>query len=350
MLTSSYKFEMNDNQNINSRYEDDEIDLKELIITVWKRRNIIIALTLIFSILAGLFSMFILMPVYDTRLNIIINMPKTYKTRYGEYTLPITTNAQYLNLFTSNDVLLNTIRDMGYKDGKVAIENLKGKISVETTKNTDDNSFNITVSEKSPEESLKLAETLYSNYIEFLDVMTKERAISFYYNYFTVNIKSLEFDLMSVKEILAKNEALLAHTPQTINQKEALEEINSTDFVVLENIINTNYTKLENDIITNKQSINSIENSIRMYNEYLKEIEIERKAIAKYYQTGRAEKLDTSIIGVVETSVYLPSPPVAPTEKTSPSNTMNVLIGGVLGGMFALMVVFIKDYWWIKKN
>jgi len=45
---------------------------------------------------------------------------------------------------------------------------------------------------------------------------------------------------------------------------------------------------------------------MRMYNNYLEELDVESQAIYKYYITGEAEKLESSIIVVVETSVYLP--------------------------------------------
>ncbi len=349
---------MNENQNQNQiqNLADDEIDLRELIAFIWKKKVVIIAIALIAAVITGLFSMFVLTPVYDTRLNIVINMPETYHTRYGDYTLPITSNEQYINLITSNDVILNTIRDMGYDTDEVTVDTLRKSISIETgdaKTNVKQNSFIVKVSADSPQKSLKLAENLYENYIDFLDAMTKERAISYYENYFNVQIITLENSLTSVTEILKRNEELLAQTPQTINQKEAMQAVkedlpNTSGFVVLENIINPNYTKIEADIVGNKQSINSMENSIEKYKTYLNEIAEEKKLIDEYYKTGKASRLETSIIGVVETSVYLPSPPVAPTKKTSPSNAKNAIIGGLLGGMLAVAIVFIKDYWWKK--
>lgn len=349
---------MNENQNQNQiqNLADDEIDLRELFMLFWKKKVVIIAIALIAAVITGLFSMFVLTPVYDTRLNIVINMPETYHTRYGDYTLPITSNEQYINLITSNDVILNTIRDMGYDTDEVTVDTLRKSIAIETgdaKANVKQNSFIVKVSADSPQNSLKLAENLYENYIDFLDAMTKERAISYYDNYFNVQIITLENSLTSVTEILKRNEELLAQTPQTINQKEAMQAVkedlpNTSGFVVLENIINPNYTKIEADIVGNKQSINSMENSIEKYKTYLNEIAEEKKLIDEYYKTGKASRLETSIIGVVETSVYLPSPPVAPTKKTSPSNAKNAIIGGLLGGMLAVAIVFIKDYWWKK--
>lgn len=333
------------------QYREAEVDLRDLFLALWKHKVMIVSITLTGAILVGLFSMFILSPVYDSKLNIVISMPETYITRYGEYKLPITTNEQYIDLINSNDVLIKTIQDMGYSD--VTLENLKKQISIGKTaaKSTDvvQNSFEVTVSADNPKEALNLAQTLYDNYIEFADVMTKERAINYYINYFKVDKNSQDILLKSAREILKKNEELLAKTPETINQKDAMSQVSDTkDFVVLENIINPNYTKIENDIILKEQEIDTIEDTIRSNIENLAQLDIEKKAIEKYYETGKEAKLDSSLIGVVETSIYLPSPPVAPTQKTSPSNSRNAAIGLILGGMLACGIALIREYW-LKK-
>lgn len=346
---------MNENKLSVQHYED-EIDLRELVLTLWKQKHIIISTILITAILAGLCSIFIIAPVYDTKLNIVINMPEIYNTRYGEYTLPITSNEQYINLITSNDVLINTISQMGYGGEAISVENLRKKIAigqVTAKAGAVQNSFDIIVSASSPQESLKLAQTLYDNYIEFLNVMTKERAVGYYYNNFSVELKKLQISLKSNQELLKKNEELLTQIPQTINQKEAMKELegeiaNISNFVVLENIINPNYTKVENDIILNKQTISGIEDSIRLNNEYLSELDREKEAIAKYYEKGKVGKLESSLIGVVKTSVYLPSTPVMPSQKTSPRNSLNVAIGIILGGILGVMIVLVKE--WLKKE
>lgn len=54
-------------------------------------------------------------------------------------------------------------------------------------------------------------------------------------------------------------------------------------------------------------------------------------------------------MGIVETHVYLPSPPVAPTQKTSPSNALNTAIGLVLGGMLGVFIALFQEYWY-KDN
>ena len=340
----------------NPQAYEDEIDLRELFLAMWKNKYVIISITLIAAILTALFSVFALSPVYRTNLDIVISMPEQYHTRYGEYTLPISTNDQYISFITSNTVLLNTVKDMEYDPKEVALEDLRKRITIgelDAAQADKQNTFHVTVSADNPAESLKLAETLYANYIEFMDIMTKETAASYYTNYFNTELRALELSLKSNQEILKKNEELLATTPQTINQKEAMEALqedtNSLDYIVMENIINENYTKIENDIITTKQTIYSIQDSIQSYTEYLKDIDKEKEAIAQYYETGGADNIETGLISVVETGIHMPSQPVAPTRKTSPSNARNTIIGMVIGFMVSIMVVFVREFW-LKKD
>jgi len=340
---------MNENYNNTHQYED-EIDLRELIMVLWKKKIMIISVSLILAILAALYSKTILSSVFKTNMDIVISMPETYITRFGEYKLPISTNGEYIKLIKSNDVIVNTIKDMEYDPKVVSVQSLMDRITIgEISTNTTiiQNSFTVTVSANNAEESLRLAQHLYQNYIDFMDVMIKDRAVSYYYKDFTVQLESIENELNKTREVLAKNEELLANTPETINQEAAAGELqtDTTNYVVLENIINPNYTTLENSIIENKQMIFDLESSINMYEKYLEELKVEQAALDKYYQSGKAGKIEASVMDVVDVSIYQPSEPVAPTRKSSPNTLKNTVIGGVLGGMLSVFVVLFKAYW-----
>lgn len=330
--------------NVQNNGNEIEIDLREIFMALWKHKIIIISFALIGAILAGICSMFIISPVYDTSLKIDVNMPENYNTRYGEYKLPISTNRQYLNLITSNDVVANTIKDMGYNEKDVTLNGLKERISIGNVNSNDatQNVFDITVSADNSEESLKLAQTLYASYIEYVDVLTKERAISYYYDDFSAKLEEQELLLASTKEILQKNEGTLEKTPQTINQSELK---NTGDNMVIANILNPAYTKLSEGIAENKQLLNTIENSIRANTENLKLLNLEKQEIAKYKKTRQIDKTKSSIINVAQTSIYLLSTPVAPSEKSSPNSARNIAIGLVIGGMLGVGLALIKVYW-----
>lgn len=347
---------MNLDSNSTQHVPQDEISLQEIFMVLWRRKILIIVITLIAGMLAGAFSAFAITPVYHSRLNIIINMPETYNTKYGSYELPISSNEQYINLILSNDILKDTIVDMGYDSGKVSVEALIARISIEPpdSKNDTKNSFNIDIASDDPEDARKLAITLYRNYIEFIDVLIAEGATAYFINQFTVLLDSLQDQLDSDRELLLKNQQLLENTPKTINQKEAINDAitsdDSNNFIVLENIINPNYTALELDIINIKQAINTKENTMNQYEVYLKELEATKAEISGYYETGDYAGLSDKIMSISRTSIYLPSEPVSPNRKSSPSNVRNALIGAVLGGLASAMIILIKEFWFTKTT
>jgi len=330
------------------KYED-EIDLRELIMALWRNKYIIITIAIIAAILTGLYSMFFISPVYQTKLEIVVNMPEKYNTRYGEYILPMTANNQYINLITSNQVLLNTMEDIEYNG---TVESLRNRISIKNSdSNEKQNNFTVIVSGNNPQDSLKFAQALFENYYEFLDVMTKGRAIDYYYDKFNTELIVLEKSLESKHVLLKKNEDLLAETAKFINQKDALQEVHenvhgSIDYIVLGDIINPNYVEIEKNIITIQEEIFTIEDTIRQYNQNLKTLEEQKQVIADYYETGSYEKIaNMDFDGIVKNSIYLPSQPVAPNSKVSPSTTRNVVIGLVIGLMLGLMTAYIKEFW-----
>ncbi|HHU78729.1 MAG TPA: hypothetical protein GXZ29_07640, partial [Clostridiales bacterium] len=57
-----------------------------------------------------------------------------------------------------------------------------------------------------------------------------------------------------------------------------------------------------------------------------------------------------SLIGVTETSIYLPSKPVAPNRKSSPSNSRNAVIGLAAGLMLGLITAYVKEFWITDKK
>ncbi|CRZ34462.1 subunit length determinant protein [Herbinix hemicellulosilytica] len=341
----------------NNNYSQDfyeEISLQDLFMALWKQKVLIIIFTLAAAMISGIFSIFILKPVYHARLDIIINMPETYQTKYGDFLLPISTNEQYINLITSSEILKNTIEDMGYDTNEISIESLRDRISIVQTNNNNagQNSFVIRVAANNPQEAKLLAEVLYNNYIEFVDVLTAKGAVEYFIDYYSVQVSSLNVELKSNKALLEKYTELLASTPMTINQKEAIDSIKSADkisnIVIMENIINPNYTALEQDIIDIKQTINTIESNIDLYNTYLDELKAKKAEIEAYYNTGEFNEISNKIVRVTTSNIYLVSEPVAPSRKSSPNNFRNILIGAVLGAMVSVLAALIREFWFKK--
>jgi hypothetical protein len=275
-------------------------------------------------------------------------MPESYHTKYGDYVLPISSNDQYINLITSNVILKNTINEMGYDSQEITIEDLKDRITiVQTSTNEAQNSFEVKVAADDPQEAKQLAQTLYDNYIEFLDVMMAKGAVEYFIDYYSVQVSSLNVVLESNRELLEKYNELLANTPMTINQREAVDGLNTSgnNIIIMENIINPNYTELELDIINVKQIINLIESDIELYKTYLDELESKKAGINEYYETGEYEEIANNIIRITTSNIYLVSEPAAPSRKSSPNNLRNIVIAALLGLMVSVFIGLIKEFW-----
>lgn len=334
---------MSEQQNYN-RYED-EIDLKELFMVLWKKKLIIVSITLLFAILTGIFTMFFIDPVYEAKLDILVSIPETVDTKYGQYKMLMSTNEQYINQILSNDVLKLTMEEMNYNMSESSIESFANKISI-IKDDKKPNSFTVKVKANSPEEALKVAKSLYKNFIDFLNVTVKTRSAEYFIALYTTELKKYEVNLELDNKLLEQYKDLLSKTPQTINQKDALNtlNINSIDYVVLENVLNENYRKIELDIINLEQQIYNLENRINISNQYIDELNQIKNDIATNGEFA------SEFFKVIDTSIHLPSEPVAPSQKTSPSTVLNVVIGAVIGGMLSVMYVLIKKYWFSESK
>lgn len=336
---------MNSNQQQDDIMEN-EISLRDLLMTLWKRKYSIIAMTMVFAIGAGIISVFFIPSVYNINADIVINMPESYLTRYGEYTLPLSTDDQYLQLLKSNEVLSNTIEDM-QDEKKITISQLSDRISIKAS-DKQSNSFTFAVSANTPEESLRLANILYDNYIEFVDTMLKERMISYFYNDFSVKLETLKNSLEKEEATLNENQKLLAQITKEYKTAN-LDIINylgkDGNYILPEDMINPNYIKVESDLIGNQQQVNDLTYSINTTEEYLSQIEDEKKAIENYYKNGKIEPVTIGLISMVDSNIYMPSGLVAPTQKISPSNAKNVVIGAALGGMLGAFIALFRAYW-----
>ncbi len=332
-----------------------DIDLKDIFGALWRQKFIIISIVLITTILTGLYSVFIIKPIYNSNLNILIKMPETYTTKYGDYPMPFTMNQQYIDLITNSDVLNNTIKDMENAE-KVTVEDLISNISISSNSSiaadAEQNSFNVRVSANSPEEAKLLAQSLYNNYVEFVEVMITQRAVNFFISDIQVKSEKFTEDMNAKKQLLSENEALLKITSQTINQDDAVnklqKDVNHSSFVVIENLINPNYIEIEKNIINYKQEISGLENSLSLGNEYLEELNATQKNINDYYQSGNLTILEDNFINIFDSYISMPSEPLIPLSKSGPNLVKNVFIGAMFGFAIAILVAFLKEYWYKK--
>ena len=331
-----------------------QIDIRQLFFLLWKKKIFILIITITCAALAGVFSEFIISPVYQSSMRITINMPEIYKfTKYGEYILPIATNRQFIDMINDNKVLQDTLDDMGEDYEDVSLEKLSRAITI--LGDASDNNLNyyeIKVMAKTPQQAQKLAEILYNNYYERVDFFLLEGVVQYFQSYYPVLIDDCINYIEIEKRIMMENEKLLVKTPKTLDVTEALKQTNtqsdSQNVIVLDNIINPNYTKLETDILLSKQSITNWENKISLYEKYIDELELIHKEIDEYNENDSFDLATADQLRIAKNYLSLSSAPFEPREKISPSNLMNIVIGAFLGGVISLLIVFLKE--WISNG
>ncbi len=331
---------MNTNQSRNN-YIGNGITLRTLIRIFQKKKYSIISLTVLFAVIVGMVSVFFIPPVYNTRVNIIISMPETYHTKYGDYVLPLSTKDQYLHLLKSNEVLLNTIEDMEFNK-KVTIEKLSDRIAIQEG-DKDTTSFSVIVEASTPEESLRLANTLYNNYIDFIDIMVKERTVNYFYNNFSIELVDLETTLTKEQEALKANQKLLDQITREYKSVnlDVIDYIGKNgSYILPEDTINPNYVKVEADVILNQQTINELTRTINIKKQYLSQLEQEKESIE-----NDNKDITIDLVSIVDSNIFMPSELVAPTRKSNPSVSKNVIIGAVFGGMVGMVYALFQAYW-----
>lgn len=323
---------------------EEEITLREIIVLLLKHKILIISLAVIIGLCAGIYSKLMITPIYTTKMNIVVNMPNNYHTRFGDYTLPISMNGDFLKLITNNDVLSNTITDIGDDASVVTTSDLNSRISIgtiSTLTNPEQTVFEVTVAGESPEEAVELANALYENYLEYLNVMMKNNAIDYFSNDLQVKIKVAENQLDITRGVVEKNEELLSTIPQIIDVDSITNNVtNTTDgLIILEDVINPTYTETEKIIIQAKQLIMDSEVKVEQYTKYIQELSVEKETLNT---VGDSE---TSIPSITDNNIFQSSSVIPPTNPSNANTLMNVMIGIVLGGMIGVFLAFFRDYW-----
>ncbi|MGB4661073.1 MAG: hypothetical protein WBI07_18020, partial [Mobilitalea sp.] len=98
-----------------------------------------------------------------------------------------------------------------------------------------------------------------------------------------------------------------------------------------------------------KQILYDTEDIISKDKILLEELSSIKTTINTFEETEDFELLKGNVLGLNKSNINLPSKPIAPSRKTSPSNTKNAAIGGMFGCIIGAFIVLIKEYWF-KKN
>ncbi|GAH40301.1 unnamed protein product [marine sediment metagenome] len=145
--------------------QEEEIDLREYINVLLKRKGIIILIFLIAVITAALVSYFALSPVYQSSVVFSValmdNRPTTTIIAQVENNVPVIKIHEALEVINSNLILDEVIKR---SDLNISSDQLRTRVEVENLKNT--NFIKVSVEADSPEKAKELVENIVKVFIE----------------------------------------------------------------------------------------------------------------------------------------------------------------------------------------
>jgi len=271
--------------------QEEEIDLREYINVLLKRKGIIILIFLIAVITAALVSYFALSPVYQA--STVFSVAKID----GQAVVNIT---ESLEIMKSDIVLNEVIKRMGL-EGTLTSEQLKPHITTESLKST--NFIIVSVEHDISEKAKSLVENIIEVFIKQNQAEYQERA------------KLIEDRLKILEEQIAEFEKNIREIEKTKKKIAVSEELSEGERQFQTSL-------LLSSSVTERELYNTLSEEANNFKAILKSCE------------------DFKIINYAK----LPTAPIKPNKK------LNILIAGVLGLFVGVFVAFFLEFWQKGKS
>jgi succinoglycan biosynthesis transport protein ExoP len=365
---------------------EDEIDLREYIGILWKWRTVIVSITLLSVLTAGLVSFFVLKPVYeastqilaskDSLSNEVIKSPYFLTKVIEELDLPDEEAYTPFGLAKSVSVQSGKSADLTIikiedKDPKRAtdIVNTVARLYTDFVREKNSESMTTTLAflkeqRESTQASLDEAEGELdqSRQASKIEIMRNEvnrlaeelhewRAILS-----TGDVRREEL-ITGIKEL----ENLLASTPETIP--------GPPDYAGrVTQIPNQTYQQFEAGLAEKRIELKELDVRLNRARSKVPELEVQYNSTYEAYLKAdrsirelesRVDRLSSSIMTldakIVATTTSIPeavvaTPALAPTQSIKPRKMLNVAVSAVLGGFVSILVVFFIEYWRSPKE
>lgn len=269
--------------------QEEEIDLREYINVLLKRRGIIILIFLIAIITAALVSYFALSPVYQS--STVFSVAKID----GRAVINIT---EALEIIKSNIVLDEVISRMGLKE---TAKQLSSQITTENIKGT--NFVKVSVVADSPEKAKSLVENIVEVFIKQNQDEYQEK------------VKLIEDRLKVLEDQIAEFEKNIQEIEKTKKKIAVTEELSEGERQFQTSL-------LLSSSVTERELYNTL------------------TAEANNLKASLGSCEDFKIINYAQ----LPVAPIKPNKK------LNILIAGVLGLFVGIFVAFFLEFWQKGKS
>lgn len=336
--------------------EYDEISLKELIMSVWNERVLVVAIMIVTVLLAGVYTFAFLKPQYETTSELMMKELEDAHTLYGTYSFPSDNISDYTQFIYNNEVI-DQIIDKYQLD--VSRETFKKNITVNQEK--DSNRISVVVVNGDPELAYKINSDLIERFIESIRISYKKSAMDEFILSHQHSIESYQNSIRHKEGILAETRILLdeiqpIYTLQKLlfsDPKAAAAYADQLDLdlsaisenLMTEEYINENYFNMEAKIYDLEYELVSIREGLENQNQLLAELLGEQESYNQLIDTENESEILNGHVDVMASNIRIISYPNHPINPSSPRVALNMAIGVVLGMMLGVFSGLFKSYW-----
>lgn len=303
---------------------EDGVSVKEFIIALLKNWRIILVVTLIVSIIGGVYAFMLAKPVYKSEIVGTISIPATVESKYGFYMFPTTNPQSYIAFSKSERVLSRTINELKLD---LSVDNLKKNISISSDKET--GYFSIRITASTPEEAQTLVQVLTDIFIEELNVIYKEKAADQFILNFNEREQIIGEQIILLQRNLEKTEIMLKpHSP-----------------MIDQGVINPVYETLQVEIVSLKLQLDDLEITAERNEAMLSELKEEKEKILAYQLGNDLSVLNDGVLDITKSRVSIDQKASFSETPDAPRKIFILAISFAFGAILSLLIAFLKVYW-----
>lgn len=306
--------------------EVSEVNLKNVVLLLWKDRKKILSITMAIFILTGIYTVAISGPKYQSFSKVLLTVPEKTGDVYGSYRFPSTDAKAYLNV----------LGDM-----------YEGKVDVSMKR--DEAYITITASDKSPEKAQKLAIEATNKYIELLRVQYKKNAIDYY-------LKKLEADNVQSKIYIDYNKSLIDQLKSiksglSASDKEKRAMANSVKFdmsvdeAAFTEALGSSSDYIDAKVTIIKSQVAELNNKIAYNEKYISDLKKEQEMVNSKYGKENQSELLNGKVDVMQQYISVINEPSYDDKQIGMGPLSKLAMGLILGFLLSCCGLLFKTSW-----
>lgn len=341
---------------MDQKHYEDEISLKDLILTMMNGWKTIAIITLVVVLMVGVYAFFIADEVYEASVKGTIAITESTPTKYGEYIFPSTNKMDFLNVVKSEEVAQKVIKNLDLKMTTNAFIN-----SIEIRTEDVQSTFEFVVTAQSHALSRSIIKELSTVYRDSLTMKYKKNAVDMfirdYYVRINTDAETIETQEKTIAEMKEQLKAinpvitlkkLVTSDPELavrIAKERGVTLESLSDEMMLEEMFNPSYELLDASIVAAETALVEYKSTAAQNKKLYDELLLEESGINAFYEDGSVTSLNKGSLEFIKAKVHIDNYISAPENPVAPKKVLILAIGFVLGLMLGIFIAFFKAYW-----